>query len=133
VGSETANLAFNQVRLHVPIYMNDRVVFFVGGEQIRMHPGRLYYVNFTKRHFVRNDGDTTRVHLVMDIKVNDWLRQFFPKLSPWERIENFVVRWTHPVFWKLQWWRTRCVTFFWQHYNGSWLHRTRHRLLPKRG
>lgn len=131
VGSEAADFAFNQVRLHVPIYTNDRVIFSVGGEQIRMNPGRLYYVNFTRRHFVRNDGETTRIHLVMDLKVNDWLRQFFPALSPQERIKHLAMRWTYPVFCKLRWWKVKSQMLFWKHYEGSWLQQTRYRLVGR--
>ena len=69
VGAEVGCLAFKQVRLHVPIVtVLDRVTFFVGGERIRMQVGHVYYVNFSRRHYVRNDGDEPRTHFVMDLK-----------------------------------------------------------------
>jgi hypothetical protein len=128
VGAEVGCLAFNQVRLHVPIITNEKVTFFVGGERIRMKEGRLYYVNFSKTHMVRNEGDEARLHLVMDLKVNDWLAQFFPKPSAWEQVEYASARATWPTFWKIRQARVRAETRFWKHYNGSLVQRTVHRL-----
>ena len=119
VGAEVGCVAFGQVRLHVPIITNDRVTFFVGGEKIKMQAGRLYYVNFTKRHYVRNDGSEARIHLVMDLKVNDWLAQYFPPLTHWEHCENAVARKTLPVYWRMRWQRVRLQRQFWKHYEGS--------------
>jgi len=128
VGAEVGCLAFSQVRLHVPIITNDKVTFFVGGERIRMQTGRLYYVNFSKRHFVRNDGDEARIHLVMDVKVNDWLAHYFPPLTRWEKLENAVARATWPTYWRARQVRIRAERRFWQHYEGSRLQAIRHRL-----
>jgi hypothetical protein len=119
VGAEVGCIAFGQVRLHVPIITNDRVTFFVGGEKIKMQAGRLYYVNFTKRHYVRNDGSEARIHLVMDLKVNDWLAQYFPPLTHWEQFENAVARKTLPAYWRMRWQRVRMQREFWKHYEGS--------------
>jgi hypothetical protein len=96
---EAASIAFEQVRLHLPVVTNDRVTFLVGGERLRLLPGRLYYVDFTKLHSVRNDGDEARVHLILDLKVNDFLRRVFPEPSFGERLERFLVRHTLPILW----------------------------------
>ena len=119
VGAEVGCLAFGQVRLHVPIVTNDRVTFFVGGEKIKMQSGHLYYVNFSKRHYVRNDGSEARIHLVMDLKVNEWLAQYFPPLRPWEQWENAAARATWPAYWRLRQYRVRLERQFWEHYEGS--------------
>src|SRR5262249_30752037 len=115
-------------RLHVPIITNDRVVFHVAGERVHMQPGRLYYVNFTKKHFVRNDGDEARIHLVLDLHVNDFLRQVFPPLSLGERVENCVVRNSLPVWWKALDLKRTCTQFAWRMYEGSWVQQIRHKL-----
>ena len=109
-----ACLAFKQVRLHVPIVTNDRVTFFVGGEKIRMQVGHVYYVNFSRRHYVRNDGDEPRTHFVMDLKVNDWLAQAFPEATVWEQFEFAAARATWPTFWKLR----RCA-YVWKGNSGG--------------
>jgi hypothetical protein len=128
IGDEVACLAFNQVRLHVPIITNDKVVFVVAGQRIHMEPGRLMYVNFSKLHHVRNDGSEARVHLVLDLQVNDFLRGIFPPVSLDERVEQFVVRHTLPLFWQVQYARNAASNLFWKHYEGSALQRLRHRL-----
>lgn len=128
VGAEVACLAFNQVRLHVPFITNPKVTFFVGGERIKMQPGRLYYVNFSKPHYVKNEGDEARYHLVMDVKVNPWLRQFFPATSAWEEIEFALARATWPTFWRLRqvWIRTHSRA--WNLYAGSAAQKIVHRM-----
>ena len=57
-----------------------------------MQPGHLYYVNFSKYHHVRNGGNEARTHLVMDLKLNDWLAQFFPRPTAWEKVEFTTAR-----------------------------------------
>lgn len=128
VGAEVGCVAFRQVRLHVPIVTNDRVTFFVGGEKIKMQPGHIYYVNFSKPHYVRNDGAEARTHLVMDLKVNAWLAQAFPKTSAWEEFEFSVARTTWPTFWRLRQLRVRAERQFWHHYNGSLPQQIVHRI-----
>jgi len=130
-GPEVGCVAFKQVRLHVPIVTNDRVTFFVGGEKIKMVPGHLYYVNFSKRHYVRNDGDEPRTHLVMDLKVNDWLAQYFPKPTRWEQVEFATARAVWPALWELRWQRIRAGQAFWRNYEGSRAQSVVHRLRGK--
>ena len=131
VGPEVGCVAFGQVRLHVPIVTNDGVTFFVGGEKIKMRPGRLYYVNFSKPHYVRNDGNEARTHLVMDLKVNDWLAHYFPDTTAWERFEFATARAVWPTLWRLRWWRTKSIQTFWKHYEGSRTQAMVHRVRGK--
>lgn len=102
IEDEVASVAFNQVRLHIPITTSDKVVFFVGNEQFRMVPGRLYYVDFAKTHSVRNDGDETRVHLFLELRMNDWLRSIFPSFSLGEQLDMASQRIYLPMFWKVR-------------------------------
>ena len=130
---EVSDYAFGQVRLHIPIVTNDKVIFTVAGQQYHLAAGRLHYVNFSKKHYVRNDGDEARTHLVLDLKVNDWLRDVFPGLTPWQKVECAVSRITYPVFvWMPMRARVRAFQIFWNTYEGSLLQRMRHRLFPKR-
>ncbi len=39
-----------------------------------MGEGEAWYLDLNLRHTVRNRGDETRIHLVIDCVVNDWLR-----------------------------------------------------------
>lgn len=128
IRNEVACFAFDQVRLHIPIITNPKVTFFVGRERIRMQEGRLYYVNFTKTHWVKNEGDHARIHLVIDVGVNDWLRGIFPDLSAWERLENAVARRALPWVWQAQKRAYAGRNAAYQAYRHSPLHSVVHRL-----
>lgn len=84
--------AVGKVRLHVPITTHSEVYFFVAGHRVIMHPGQLWYCDFTTPHSVANRGDADRVHLVLDLFVNDWLRALFPPESPAEQLHTALLR-----------------------------------------
>ncbi|MGB0564809.1 MAG: aspartyl/asparaginyl beta-hydroxylase domain-containing protein [Spirulinaceae cyanobacterium] len=72
----TLNLDFRQqVRLHVPVFTNAAVKFRVNGAIVPFQPGELWYLRFSDAHSVHNDGATERIHLSIDVVVNDWLEQ----------------------------------------------------------
>jgi hypothetical protein len=81
-----------KVRLHIPIITHPEVYFFVDDQRVIMNPGELWYCDFTHPHRVHNRSDIARVHLVLDLRVNDWLREFFPPEPVAERVENAVKR-----------------------------------------
>jgi quercetin dioxygenase-like cupin family protein len=74
-----AGLCFEQgeARIHVPITTNPQVEFYLDNERIDVKPGECWYMNFNLPHRIANLGDTDRVHLVMDIMVNDSIREMF--------------------------------------------------------
>ena len=61
-------------RIHVPVVTNDAVEFCVNRVPVRMLPGEAWYLRLADPHSVANRGDTTRVHLVIDVMVDDWMR-----------------------------------------------------------
>jgi hypothetical protein len=65
------------LRIHVPVTTNPGVIFIVGGETIRMLPGECWYADFSLPHSVRNDGSSSRVHLVIDALRNSWTDEVF--------------------------------------------------------
>ncbi len=75
------DLAFEhgEARLHIPIYTNEQVEFWVQQERIRMEVGECWYINANLPHRVANYGPTDRIHLVIDCTVNDWLREIFER------------------------------------------------------
>lgn len=121
IGDEVASVAFRQVRLHIPITTTDKVVFFLGNERFRMAAGRLYYADFAKSHSVRNDGDEARVHLFLELKMNDWLRDIFPRFTVAEKLDMAAQRIYLPAFWKLrkQWLFNTRVRAAKEMYEGS--------------
>jgi hypothetical protein len=64
-----------EVRLHVPLASDAAVQFFIDEGLVPMRPGECWYVDLDHMHRVTNDGDETRVHLVVDCVVNEWLTQ----------------------------------------------------------
>jgi mannose-6-phosphate isomerase-like protein (cupin superfamily) len=68
-------LAFEkgEARLHFPVITNDGVKFYIENERIPLQEGDCWYMNANLIHSVANEGDTDRIHLVIDCKVNDWL------------------------------------------------------------
>ncbi len=54
-------------RLHLPIVTNDAVRFTIGGEEYSLTQGVLYELNNVLTHSVRNGGDRTRIHLLVDM------------------------------------------------------------------
>lgn len=60
------------MRLHIPILSNRQVEFKVNKELVFMKPGECWYVNFTLPHSVINNGNSDRIHLVIDAKRNEW-------------------------------------------------------------
>lgn len=62
-----------KARLHLPIVTNPDVRFVLNGELVPMAPGELWYLRLSDRHEATNDGTSDRIHLVVDVEVNDWL------------------------------------------------------------
>ncbi|WP_220092308.1 aspartyl/asparaginyl beta-hydroxylase domain-containing protein [Aequorivita sp. CIP111184] len=64
-------------RIHIPITTNERVHFFIDSDEVKMLPGTCWYGNFNLSHSVCNEGNTDRIHLVMDCLRNDWSDALF--------------------------------------------------------
>src|SRR6185369_16774148 len=69
---------YGLVRIHVPIVTNDQVEFYLNGKLLKMNEGECWYVDFGLPHRVNNLGATDRIHLVLDCRVDDWLRSLIP-------------------------------------------------------
>ena len=68
-------------KIHVPLSTNAGVVSFFGGEERHFPTGEAVEVNNLGPHWVRNGGDTDRVHLIFeyydaDQPDPDWLEPF---------------------------------------------------------
>jgi mannose-6-phosphate isomerase-like protein (cupin superfamily) len=69
-----------EVRIHIPVMTNDGVEFISNGKKLQMLEGQCWYINAGLPHSVRNDGESDRIHLVLDCSVNNWLKSFFPEI-----------------------------------------------------
>lgn len=63
------------VRLHVPILSAPGVEFLLEGQVVPMLPGECWFLDLARPHRVDNQSEQARVHLVIDARRNDWLRQ----------------------------------------------------------
>jgi len=67
------------MRIHVPIKTNDKVEFTswnANGEKtvVNMKEGECWYLDIRKPHTAINNGDSERIHLVIDVEANDFIR-----------------------------------------------------------
>jgi len=77
----TLSFEDGEVRLHIPIITNELVEFISDGDRLDMKEGDCWYVNASLTHSVANRGTEDRIHLVIDCKVNGWLRSYFPTIT----------------------------------------------------
>ena len=54
-------------RNHIPIITSSNVFFGVGNEKISMEAGECWEINNSRPHFVENNSNIDRVHLLIDI------------------------------------------------------------------
>lgn len=66
-----------EVRFHIPVHTNQRVEFYIMDEKVPMKEGECWYLNLSLKHRVSNLGNTDRIHLVIDCRVNDWVKDLF--------------------------------------------------------
>jgi aspartyl/asparaginyl beta-hydroxylase (cupin superfamily) len=60
-------------RNHVPIITSGNVIFGVGSERVNMQIGECWEINNYRFHWVDNNSDIDRVHLLVDIMPNEEL------------------------------------------------------------
>jgi hypothetical protein len=60
-------------RLHIPIYTNHECMFTIGSDTFHMEEGRLYEISNLLLHSVENNGESERIHLIVDIIPNSVL------------------------------------------------------------
>jgi hypothetical protein len=63
------------IRLTIPIYSNDEVIFYLNEIPVEMQAGECWYLRLTDRHKVTNFGTTDRINLTIDMIPNDWVRK----------------------------------------------------------
>lgn len=54
-------------RFHIPLITNDEVFYIVNNEKISMKKGECWEINNLKPHYVLNNSDSDRIHLLIDI------------------------------------------------------------------
>lgn len=72
------NIGLGGLRIHIPIITNPGINFIVGGKKVVMSVGELWALDTSYIHSVSNFGNENRIHLVMDVIVNDWILKLLP-------------------------------------------------------
>ena len=65
-------------RLHIPIITNPGVQMQICHEDLIWRPGELWYGEYSFPHRLRNRGQAERIHLVLDLKMSDYVTSLFP-------------------------------------------------------
>lgn len=68
------SLEQGEARIHIPIQTSENLKFFVDGQIVPMSAGEYWYINADQVHEVQNLGSESRINLVIDCEVSDWLR-----------------------------------------------------------
>jgi aspartyl/asparaginyl beta-hydroxylase (cupin superfamily) len=68
------NVGWGGLRFHIPIQTNPNLIFKVSNRRVIMNVGELWALDTSYLHAVSNKGDTERIHLVFDVKVNEWVK-----------------------------------------------------------
>ncbi len=68
-------------RIHIPIKTNKKVEFNLDDKKINMKCGEAWYANFNLPHSVKNEGNTIRIHLVIDCIRNAWSDALFTSMG----------------------------------------------------
>lgn len=66
------------LRLHIPIETNPGCVVIIDGKSWHWEAGRLWFGDFGRNHYVANNGDRTRIHMVLDCLISRELIELFP-------------------------------------------------------
>jgi len=69
---------YDQLRFHIPVVTDESVDFFVNHQKLVMNEGEAWYIDFSFPHRVENLSERTRVHLVIDCRINGWVRRMIP-------------------------------------------------------
>jgi len=68
----------DRIRFHVPLITSKQVSFSVNGEEIYMAPGELWILDTSYEHAVKNEGKNSRVHVVLEAKLNKKTKNMLP-------------------------------------------------------
>ena len=72
------NFQYGLIRLHIPIVTHPDVTFVIDNQRMAWNAGELWYGDFSRVHWVKNDSPVLRVHMVIDTQINDFILNLFP-------------------------------------------------------
>lgn len=75
---EKCGYQWGVMRLHIPVTTNQGAEVIIDQQDMHWQAGQLWFGDFNRPHYVRNTGDKSRVHLVIDVQVTPELLTLFP-------------------------------------------------------
>ena len=66
-------------RIHIPIFTNEQVNVQLSHEDVIWLAGEVWYGDFAYPHRLYNGGGASRVHLVIDVAINDYVLSLFSR------------------------------------------------------
>ena len=81
------NVGWGGLRFHIPIQTNSNLYFKVSNKRVIMNVGEMWALDTSYLHSVSNQGDKERIHLVFDVKVNNWVKN---ELLPSRNIKFYM-------------------------------------------
>lgn len=73
------NFRYGILRLHIPLQTNRQAWIRIGDMRMHWPAGTYWYGDFSKEHEVRNEGHSSRTHLVADVGITEDLLRLFPR------------------------------------------------------
>jgi len=64
---DEGNYAKKHDRYHMVVTSNDDVTFTSGNESCHMNPGEIWWFNNQALHYVANQGNEDRIHIIVDV------------------------------------------------------------------
>ncbi len=64
------------VRLTLPVFSDDLVLFFLNGTEVPMRPGELWYMKLSDLHSVHNNSSNERINMSIDVMWNEWVERW---------------------------------------------------------
>lgn len=91
-------------RYHLVLKSAQGSHFKVGGEEIRMQEGELWWFDPTVLHEAFNDSDEDRIHIIVDVLSPHSMRSFRKRLmrAPARRVRAFFNAGIHSLAWHFQ-------------------------------
>jgi len=84
----SGGVSMGVARFHVPVVTHEGVEFYVGGERCRMGEGEVWSLDTTYKHKLANKSDIWRVHLIVDVQMNDEVRALYPPQGWQDRLHR---------------------------------------------
>jgi aspartyl/asparaginyl beta-hydroxylase (cupin superfamily) len=75
-------------RFHVPIVTHPDVEFYVSGRRVVMDPGSVWSLDTSYPHRVANRSNVSRVHLILDVDLDDAVVAMLPPRTWRDRIHS---------------------------------------------